>query len=207
MMLKTHYLRGRPKVERRSTERGLTLIDMMVAGAVLAIGVLGYASAAVSAQRLTRDETSRGVALVTLQRFVERMRADDDWAGLYGRLKARSVESANDPARTHLDADASLPTYAPTDYYADFTVPSTLGTVTVLVQVPTFAVGGTTELHEDLAAPRYGLPFDLNGDGAIDATRRDADYRALPCVVRLRWQRAGQRPDEVVAATWLRKDG
>ena len=143
---------------------------------------------------------------MTLQRFVERLRADDDWVGLYGRLAPRSAESALDVSLSSLAADPALPSYPPAAYYPNFTVPPALGTVTVLVQVPARTVAGKPALVEDLAAPRYGLPADLDGDGAVDAKDHSSDARALPLVVRLRWARPGQGAHEIVVATRLRKD-
>lgn len=191
----------------RSRMRGFTLVETLVAASVLTIAVLGHAATAVSADRLNQLGARRGLAVLTLQRFVERMRADDDWAGLYARLLANSVESASDTTLASLAADPALTTFAPSAYYPDFVAPSSLGTVTVLVQVPATTVAGTRHLLENLVAPRYGLPYDLDGDGIIDAASHDTDRRALPVVVRLRWTVTGRPPDEVVVAAWLRTDG
>lgn len=100
--------------------------------------------------------------------------------------------------------DRSLPTRPVTDYYPDLGVPASLGTVTFLVQVPSAVIGGVPALRENIVAPRYGLPRDLNGDGVIDSNSRNQDYTALPVVVRLRWVRPGEQPHEVVLGTWLR---
>ena len=51
---------------------------------------------------------------------------------------------------------------------------------------------GTGLLRENARMPVFGLPCDLNGDGAIDAADRSDDYRALPVRLRLEW-RAGDR--------------
>lgn len=191
----------------RRRQRGFTLVETLVAASVLTIAVLGHAATAVSADRLNQVGAKRGLAMLTLHRFVERMRADDDWAGLYARLLAKSAESATDGTLSSLAADPALPTFAPTSYYPDFVAPASLGTVTVLVQVPATTVAGTRHLLETLVAPRYGLPYDLDGDGIIDAASHDADRRALPIVVRLRWAVPGRPSDEVVVASWLRTDG
>src|SRR5262249_41640837 len=146
----------------------------------------------------------RGVAILTLERFVERLRADTDWAGLYARLRPLSSESAGDAGLTFFGPDLSLATHAPTTYYADFDVPARLGTVTVLVQVPSTTVSGVAGLRENEVAPRYGLPMDLNGDGSTDSATHDADTRVLPVVVHLRWQHKGRQANEIVVATCLR---
>jgi hypothetical protein len=196
---------GRARLGRRSPEAGFTLVDTLIGAAVLVIAILAHASSVISSHRLNTTAEDHALAMETTTRFVERLRADPDWKGLYTRLRTRSWENPGDTGLARLSVDTSLPTFAPTSYYADFTAPRSLGTVTVLVQVPaTLLPTGVKGLREDAVAPRYGLPGDLNGDGAIDSDARDADYRALPVVVRVRWRRAGQAAQEVVLATWLR---
>ena len=74
------------------------------------------------------------------------------------------------------------------------------------MQVPVTTVAAVADLRESAVAPRYGLPHDLNGDGVADGNPRSADYRSLPVVVRLRWQRPGHTPHEIVLGSWLRGD-
>lgn len=180
------------------------MIEVLVSTIFLSIALLGYAASAVRHQIASTDLAERGVALLTLERFVERMRADTDWTGLYGRLRPLSVETAGDATLSNLGVDTSLAAQAPTAYYADFTTPSRLGTVRILVQVPSTTVAGVPALRENTSAPKYGLPADLNGDGAIDGNSRNADYVVLPVVVHLRWTHTGRDAQEVVVPTWLR---
>jgi hypothetical protein len=191
---------------RRHSSGGFTLIDGLIGTSILVISILGLVASAFSGRHLSRSVEERGVAFATLGRFVERIRADADWAGLYARLRPLSQESAADATLASLAIDTALPTQAAGAYYADFNVPSTLGTVSFLVQVPVAVVGGAPALREDEVAPRYGLPYDLNGDGLIDGDPRDADYRSLPIVARIRWQRPGAATQEAVLSTWLRGD-
>jgi hypothetical protein len=190
---------------RRPRERGFTLLDTLIGASVLVIAILAHSSTVISSHRLNTNAEDHSLAMETLTRFVERLRADPDWKGLYSRLRPRSAENPSDTGLVHLSQDTSLPTFAATSYYPDFTVPTRLGTLTVLVQVPaTLLPTGVEGLREDAIAPRYGLPTDLNGDGVVDSDARDDDYRALPIVVRVRWKRAAQGAQEVVLATWLR---
>lgn len=195
-----------PVHRARSRAAGFTVVEFVVAMALLTLSVLANVASTGSARDLAQHESERGIALEALTRFIERLRADPDWAGLYLRLRSRSRESTFDTARTHLGADPTLPTYDATAYYADLEVPRTLGTVTFLVQVPAYNPGVllTPTLREDQPAPRYGLPADLNGDGVVAPTSRTGDYRVLPVVVRIRWQRRAQDPQEIVLSTWLR---
>src|SRR5262245_40233094 len=191
---------------RKRSSGGFTLIDGLIGTSILVISILGLVASAFSGRHLSRSVEERGVAFATLGRFVERIRADPDWTGLYARLRPLSAESTDDKTLASLSIDTSLATHAATAWYADFTVPTTLGTVTFLVQVPVATVGGVPALRENEVAPRYGLPYDLNGDGVIDGNPRDADYRSLPIVARIRWQRPGTATQEAILSTWLRGD-
>jgi len=183
---------------------GFSLVEVLIANCVLAISILVYVQCIGTETKLNRATQEQTLAVVTLGRFVERLRADSSWPTLYARLVARSSESADDAGRTHLDMDPKLPTWPVTTYFTDLGVPATLGTVSFLVQVPAVVQAGVSVLCETEVAPRYGLPHDLNGDGAIDGNSRNNDYTALPLVVRLRWQHPGEQAREVLLATWLR---
>jgi len=124
---------GPPAASRQS--RGFALLEMLVAVALLVVAVLGYAATVMASHRLNGSLEERSTALVTLQRFVERLRADDDWVGLYGRLAPRSAESALDVSLSSLAADPALPSYPPAAYYPDFTVPPALGTRCIFIDV------------------------------------------------------------------------
>jgi hypothetical protein len=186
--------------------RGFALVEGMIGASILVVAILSFVASALGGHNLGRQVAERGVAVETLGRFVECMRADADWAGLYARLRPLSSESAGDATLGRLGVDTSLTTYPASTYYVDFVAPSSLGTVTFLVQVPAKTVAGVAALREDLVAPRYGLPYDLNGDGLVDGSSRNADYRSLPIVARIRWQHAGAATQEVILPTWLRGD-
>lgn len=188
----------------RRAEAGFSMVDVLIGSLILMVAVMVHSTTVLSVQRMNSARAERGIATETLARFVERMRADLDWAGLYARLRPLSAESAGDTSLSRLGADLKLTTRAVTSYYGDFTVPMSLGQVTILVQVPSIDVGGIAALRENVSAPRYGLPYDLNGDGTINGDSRNLDYLALPIVVHLRWQRPSARAQEVVLATWLR---
>jgi len=193
-------------VARRCGEAAFTLVEVMISASILVISILGFVANAFAGHNLSRTVEERGVAVETLGRFIERLRADPDWAGLYARLRPLTVESVGDATLVRLNVDTNLKTRTAATYYADFVPPKSLGTVSFLVQVPVKTVSGVASLREDEAAPRYGLPYDLNGDGVIDGGARDADYRALPIVVRIRWQHPGETAHETILQTWLRGD-
>ncbi|MHC5012591.1 MAG: hypothetical protein ACYTG6_16865 [Planctomycetota bacterium] len=59
-------------------------------------------------------------------------------------------------------------------------------------------------LREDVVAPEFGLPADLNGDGRIDDQPRDDDCIALPVIVTFQWTPPGESPREFRVSSGLR---
>jgi prepilin-type N-terminal cleavage/methylation domain-containing protein len=188
---------------RTKGQAGFALIEVLLASAILVLALLGHAASVAAEHTLAKSLNDRGLAIQTLQKVIERVRADPDWSGLYATLRAKSTESSGDTGLSWLKEDTSLTTYALTSYYSDLVAPTSLGTVTVLIQVPSTTVSGVAALRENATAPRYGLPHDLNGDGTIDGNSRDSDYRSVPIVARLRWKRGAQNAQEVVLTTWI----
>jgi hypothetical protein len=191
---------------RNARQGGFGLVEVLFSAAILVIAIMANASSVSSAHSGTKAVNERSKALEVLSRFIERVRGDDDWAGQYARYRILSRESTRDLGFTWLSVDPALQTQPASAYYSDFEVPSDLGTLTFLIQVPASraGVGTPLTLRESQIAPRYGLPADLNGDGVIDSNSREGDYRALPIVVRMRWARPNGSVEELIMPTWLR---
>lgn len=187
---------------------------MLVAVAIFAFGLMAHASSNLAAQNLTRAEARNSVALQTVKGFTEALRSDTEWETLYGFLCDR------------LDMASAHPC---TMYVSDFPVPAELGAVEVRVDVPRSAPvdgsggagggtvpgdgtlpggeeGGSTApiLREDVSMTTFGLPYDLNGDGTMDADARDGDYLVLPMRITFRWSAPGEAPQELTVFSWLR---
>src|SRR5438105_3919352 len=60
----------------RKGQGGFALIEVMVAGAILVIGALGFAASVSTGHALAVSVEERGLAAETLQRLIERLRAD-----------------------------------------------------------------------------------------------------------------------------------
>src|SRR5262245_13684705 len=132
----TTRLAARKRAASRRGCRAIALIDVLIASTVLVIASLGLAASVSSGHPIATSPDERGLAAQTLQRLIERLRADPDWNGLYARLVPYTRESDGDAALARLGIDTSLPTVPLSTYYADLVAPTSLGTVTALVQVP-----------------------------------------------------------------------
>ena len=79
----------------------------------------------------------------------------------------------------------------------------------VLVEVPKMAPagGGAVQvLREDMVEARFGLPADLDGDGAITSDTRNTDYAALPVVAIFTWRPTGEDTRQFQLATQVAPD-
>jgi hypothetical protein len=195
----------RPTPARSRPERGVALIEVMTGMAVLLVALLAHVSSVLNEDRMAREQVTRSEALQVVRQLVESLRADEDWAGLYGRLRVLR-DAAQVAVTGQVRLDDGRGAYDPTVYDPDFQVPEDGPSVAVLVDVPasTPVGGGALVLREDAELPEFGLPSDLNGDGHVHTDARDADYTTLPIVVTFRWQAPGQPAEQMRLATWLR---
>lgn len=188
---------------RVSHQGGFGLIETMIGITVLALAMLGYVSTSLSHQRLAEDTAARTEVHQVARNFMERLRGDAEWGTLYARLRALQVQATTASGTGTRLEDGRL-AFPPTAYYSDIKIPDELTSLVVLVDVPFVAASGTTTLREDATDARYGLPADLNGDGALDSEDRAADYVALPVVATFRWTPRGEAAREMRLSTALR---
>jgi hypothetical protein len=183
-----------PRERNRRAERGLGLVEMLMAVVIGVLGLLAHASGILQGHNLARSEESRTIALQTMRELLERLRNDDDWASLYSRLGAL------------LDSNGGW--HATSSYYVDLEPSARLGTCSLRIDVPRFAAEDPVAspglfLREDVDDDVFGLPHDLDGDGTLGTATLDARYLVLPVRVRLRWQAAGEPGQEIRISTWL----
>jgi hypothetical protein len=159
----------------------MTIVELAVSMCLLVIGALGFVQATVLAFSLARAQREVAVATQAARETLETMRAAqfDQIFALYNDSNlddpggAIAVPGAN-VAVAGLDALAGDADGA-----------------ALRIRFPTVSVAGLApHLREDLAAPEFGLPRDLDGDGVIDGTDHAGDYRLLPVVIEIDWQGA-----------------
>jgi type II secretory pathway pseudopilin PulG len=191
----------------RAAQGGFSLLEVVIAGSLLAVALLGHTASLFSEQKLSSSQRARSSALLASDQFMERVRSDDDWPGLYDRLRTLALAAAKEGGDVHFEDGRQA--YPPTKYYDDFVLPPGITGLRVLVDVPAVPETGTEDdppqlvLREDAALAEYSLPADLNGDGLIDDAAHDGDYRVLPMVLIMRWETHGSPAEELRVSTWL----
>ncbi|MDJ0520567.1 MAG: hypothetical protein QNJ90_00685 [Planctomycetota bacterium] len=186
----------------RRHDSGFGFVEVMVGGAILAVAMLAYGSSMMSHRGLASEQTERSEAMISAQQFMERLRADDDWAGLYARCRLRLALSQTAIGSVPKLADGRR-AWEPTVYFPGF---QSRGEIHVLIDVPMTADkdSGSFILREDVTAPRFLLPMDLDGDGAIDGSAKDDAYRWLPVVVHFVYRAADGSSRELRLTSILR---
>lgn len=186
----------------RQREAGFSLLEAMIGAAVLTVAMTAYVTGTLSHQSLAEDQTTRSQVLLLAEQFMERLRTDEDFAGLYDRCRINEDLAAAGTG-TIFEFTSGAGAFPPTTYYADFAVANPVG---VLVEVPSapHPDTGLVVLREDITNEDFGLPADLNGDGAIDSDPRDDDYAAIPVVVHFIWPVRSRQTRELRITTWLK---
>ena len=162
---------------KRCARRGLTLVEILVAIALLLFGLMGFTHSILRA--VTTNESTRESALAgeAARQMLETLQGADfqDTFALY------NANPADDPgvAGSAPGSGFGVAGLEPADGDADGMV----GEIIVPASDAAPAV-----LREDLANAALGMPRDLNCDDVIDADNHADDYRLLPVIVRLTWQ-------------------
>ena len=157
-------------MKRAAGDAGATLLEVLFATAILAVGLVGLGAVLYKAGEVSRATREQVLAYNALRDVVERLRAEavED---VYARYNARPDD---DPAGAgtapghEFDVEGLRP--PPGRRVGRFSFPEVDGV-----------------LRED--AEGWDLPpgRDLNGDGRSDAGDRSNDYRLLPVKVEVAW--------------------
>ena len=185
--------RNRERAEK--SEGGFTLLEIVMTGAVLAIGACGMASVLVQSMTVTAVNRETTLAREAARQVLEQI-VDIPAGEVYTIFSAtdpalKDVAVYQDPAYT-----TESQTYYSTESLTTNTQFSDVSGMTANVIFPA-AVGGYS-LREDVTDQALGMPRDLNGDGVIDSENHADDYVLLPVRVRVNWKGVtGERSFEV----------
>lgn len=185
--------RNRETTDR--SEGGFTLLEIVMTGAVLAIGACGMASVLVQSMTVTAVNRETTLARQAARQVLEQI-VDIPAGQVY------TVFSATDPRAkdVYVEEDPAFTTESQT-YYAteSLTMNSQFSDVSGMTASVIFPADlGGYSLREDVTDKALGMPRDLNGDGVIDSENHADDYVLLPVRVRVNWKGiTGERSFEV----------
>lgn len=189
-MRRTCELRGSTEVgdlggSGRATG-GFSLVEIMLGLTVIAIAIVGTVGSITSSAVLGDSNRETTIAYQAAQRVLEELHASE-----FGQVLALyNGVPGDDPggAGTAPGPSFAVPGLDVRPDDADGFVGRVL--------LPT--TGSPPRLLENVVNPDFGLPRDLNGDGAEDGADHSTDYIVLPVRVRVEWTGlSGERVIEV----------
>ena len=182
--------RARSLGRGKGARRGSSLVELLVAVAVVLVGLLAFTRALTESLALGRANRQTALATAAAQAAIERLQAAD--AG-------RAFALYNDEPDDDPDGSGTAPG---SRFAATGLVPLAAdGGQAGRIFFPVTA-GAPGVLREDLVDTRLRTPLDLDLDGNVDAADKSATYRLLPVRVRVAWQ-DGRATRELEVATIL----
>jgi len=155
----------------------MTLLELVIAIGVMAVGLLGFLQSIVCAMNLARAQREMAIASEAGRQVMENMRA-----ATFGQVfKLYNADPNDDPgaAGSAPGKNIVVAGLRPLPADADGAVGE--------ISFPTRTAGTSVALRENVIDTNFGTPRDLNGDGLIDVANHTSDYRILPVMVRFDW--------------------
>jgi prepilin-type N-terminal cleavage/methylation domain-containing protein len=170
-------LQGRTVRHTFPDRAGYSLIELVVAVAVLLCGLLAYSRAMSATVQLEDENRQQAMATAAAQAMVEELYSADpaEVFALYNGEPADDPGGAGTAPGSHFAVSGLLPRTGDAD-----------GKVGEIVFPCASDAPGI--LREDLPGEALAIPLDLNLDGLVDGGDHAGDYLILPVLVRLEWQ-------------------
>ncbi|MDF1801023.1 MAG: prepilin-type N-terminal cleavage/methylation domain-containing protein [Planctomycetota bacterium] len=168
---------------RSGAGEGFSLIEVVVALAVVSVGLLGFSKAILDAMVLNQTNRESGLARRSAQAILADIEATafDEVFARYNATVADDLGAGDHLLGVFPVVGLRLRDDEADGFAGDITFPAS------------FTFGGQLQLREDFNDSSFGMPRDLNLDGVVDGADHSADYKLLPVLVRVAWQgRAGQ---------------
>lgn len=173
----------------RRRDRGMSLVEIMIALVVVAVAMLALASLITSSSRVAEESQYRTFAYNAARRVVEEMRGVA-FSEIYMRYNASTSDNppGTCPGNTFVVDDLPNGPAGSTTQGTLFFPENTAGTLT---ETPSDA----------LLAKDFGMPKDLNRNGAIDGAV--GAYYLLPVKVVVEWLMPGGKTSKVEVVTFI----
>ena len=167
---------------------GFSLLEILLGALVLVIAVLGTMASITSAAVVSQSTRETTLAHKAAQRMLEQLHAMPcrEVVSTFNQNPSDDIGGAGTAPGQNFAVAGLNPRDGDPDGLA--------GRIRLALEDS----GADQIVKEDLALPSFGLPRDLNGDGAIDGDDHAADYIIMPVRVLVEWTGAsGDRAIEV----------
>ena len=191
---------GRPRrrepgpVSCRRAADGFTLVEVIIAVAVLAIALAGFSSTMIVSLRTSETSAELALANQRAQRMVEAL-YDVEFDQLFRQYNDDAKDDVGG-AGTAPGNGFAVPGLAAQHYDSD----GLAGEISFATPA-----GKPGELREDVKDDLLGFPRDLNGDGKIDDENHATDYQILPVRIVIRWAGANGDREYTLHTTVVRQ--
>jgi len=160
---------------RREPDSGFTLLEVLIAGAFLALAACGMSAVLAGSMSMNAVNKETAQARTAAQRMLEELQNVPT-----GDIFATFNSIPGD--------DPLGPATAPGSMFSIHMKPAAVQVsgMTGRVVFPELLPSG--ELREDTVDASLGMPRDLNGDGVIDSSDHAKDYLLLPVRIEVEWR-------------------
>ena len=152
----------------------MSLVEALVALAVLALALGGYARSVVAGLRTSDQHAQTNRAMTAARRSIETLQGTP-FREVFQRFNERLEDDLEGSPGARFAVEGLQP------------LPGAVDGMVGEIIFPTVGEGDEQQLREDLDLPILGMPRDLSGDGAPDSEDHAADYELLPVLVRVSW--------------------
>lgn len=162
----------------RRSHAGFSLVEVSVAMAVTVVALTALVSSLLASARLHRTSHETALAQRAAAQMLERLQGTpfDEVFAAYNGFAADNAGLSIAAPGPNFAVERLDPLAADADGMCG------------AVEFPTVVAGALQELREDVVDLGWGMPRDLNLDGAIDALDHASDYRLLPVRIVVEWR-------------------
>jgi prepilin-type N-terminal cleavage/methylation domain-containing protein len=165
-------------VANDAPSKGFTLIEVVIAMAVMAVAILGLLSMLANTMKIQESAREQALAMNACREVLDQMRSSGNFSELFRRYNSTTSDNAGLVGAIPGNA-FDVPGLSPIPGDAD----NRVGRI-VIPEDPTTP----TILRENLSNPELGTPMDLNGDGVVDGNNHAGDYTLLPVAIVVEWK-------------------